>query len=429
MLKKKTYSDDEILIFDAVVVYLRNDIWQFRMRLADEKKYVRVSLNTSNRQIAVERAKQKFYEIMAAQGAGKKYFSITAKQGVEKYLEQRKLDVNAGLIVKGRLATITTHLKHWLDFIGRDTKLKDLRRADCENYFATRTKTKKTLSISAATVLNEQATINAMISWLHKRDETSIEAFDFKKLKRTDHAETVRARTVFDDNELFAINDVLLGYRKQSLAHIDSERELRKYLACTYQLIAMMTGMRRGEQLQLAWQDINLDYVNMLNGEKLKDTLIATVRVRAETSKVRNTRYYKVEDANKYFEELKAVQKFRWDEAQKQGKQVGKFEDALLFSVDFQTPLTVRNIDYWFYAAIDAAKIDKADEREIVPYCFRHTFITGLVNKGLNVATVAEMCGTSITQIERTYYHTTEQKMMVNAMPGYDYVDGVLVLR
>jgi hypothetical protein len=37
------------------------------------------------------------------------------------------------------------------------------------------------------------------------------------------------------------------------------------------------------------------------------------------------------------------------------------------------------------------------------------------------------MCGTSITQIEKTYYHTTEEKMVSNALADYDYVDGVLV--
>jgi hypothetical protein len=71
---------------------------------------------------------------MAQQLAGKTYFSKTTKQGVEEYLKQRALDVEAELIVKGRYGTIKTHLEHWLEFIGRDTKLKELERTDCENY-------------------------------------------------------------------------------------------------------------------------------------------------------------------------------------------------------------------------------------------------------------------------------------------------------
>jgi hypothetical protein len=44
-------------------------------------------------------------------------------------------DVELGHIVKGRHATIATHLQHFLSYIGKDTKLKELERTDCENYF------------------------------------------------------------------------------------------------------------------------------------------------------------------------------------------------------------------------------------------------------------------------------------------------------
>jgi hypothetical protein len=40
---------------------------------------------------------------------------------------------------------------------------------------------------------------------------------------------------------------------------------------------------------------------------------------------------------------------------------------------------------------------------------------------------VAEMCGISITQIEKTYHHTTEAKMVSNSLADFDNVDGVLV--
>ena len=56
---------------------------------------------------------------------GKTYFSLNTKEGVNNYLEHRKKDVESGLIVKGRHATIKTHLQHFLDFIGKDTKLNE----------------------------------------------------------------------------------------------------------------------------------------------------------------------------------------------------------------------------------------------------------------------------------------------------------------
>ena len=94
-----------------------------RIWLAKEKKYARFSLRTRNRDTAEAKAKKQYHELMAQQLAGKTYFSMTAKQAVDEYLKQRTKDMEAGLIVKGRLGTIKTHLEHWLKFIGKDTKV------------------------------------------------------------------------------------------------------------------------------------------------------------------------------------------------------------------------------------------------------------------------------------------------------------------
>ena len=105
------------------------------MWLAKESKYARKSLRTRGETTAVERGKAAYLEIYANLQQGKTYFSITTKEGVQQYLDFRKRDVELGHIVSGRLATIATHLQHWLSFIGKDTKLKKLERTDCENYF------------------------------------------------------------------------------------------------------------------------------------------------------------------------------------------------------------------------------------------------------------------------------------------------------
>ena len=65
--------------------------------------------------------------------------------------------------------------------------------------------------------------------------------------------------------------------------------------------------------------------------------------------------------------------------------------------------------------------------RNLVPYSFRHYFITQRINSGLDTVAVAEMCGTSPTQIQNTYYHTTEEKMVSNALADYEYKEGILV--
>ena len=130
---------------------------------------------------------------------GKSYFSITTKEGVEKHLSFRKRDVELGHIVSERLAAIATHLQHFLNFIAKDTKLKELERTDCENHFYHRHKATNT-KVKQVTVQNEQSTINALMKWLNKNGETHIESFEFKKLPRLDKGnEAIRRATLTND--------------------------------------------------------------------------------------------------------------------------------------------------------------------------------------------------------------------------------------
>lgn len=423
-LKKKAFGADEEAVFDDAIIYKRGDYWHFRMWLAKERKYARLSLKTRNRSTAVDKAKLRYHELMAQQLQGKSFFSKTTKQGVDEYLAQRHKDVEAGIIVKGRYSTIKTHLEHWLDFIGRDSKLKELERTDCENYYHERTKTKRGLSISQTTVLNEQSTINAMMSWLYKAKEAYIEAFDFKKLPRIDRGDESQRRSTFTDDEIKDISAVLEGNLAEAAKSLDEDDSLIKYVVSHYLLISIASGLRRGEQLQLRWQDIEW-LERKVGGE---DRSLVKITVRGETSKVRKTRVFVIQDHEHFDGLFKLLQPINV-KARKADPKIPRFQDTLIFSTDGIAPITVRSIDYHFTKALDQAGITSRDKRDLVPYSFRHYFITQKVNSGLLPHQVAEMCGTSAAQIEKTYYHTTEEKMISNALSGYYYKDGLLIPR
>ena len=425
-LKKQTFTADEIEIYDEAVVYKRGEYWQMRMWLGKEKKYARFSLRTRNRDTAIDKAKKYYHELMAQQLAGKTYFSKTTKQGVEEYLKQRALDVEAELIVKGRYGTIKTHLEHWLDFIGRDTKLKELERTDCENYLHSRTKTKKKINVSQTTVANEQSTINAMLSWLYKRNETYIEAFDFKPLKRIDRGDEALRRSTFTDEEVIVIKQELEKYITEAKGNVDEEGNMSKVINGYYLLISIITGLRRGEQLQLKWSDIKWLEKNV-KGQAEDDTYsLVKITVRAETTKVRKTRHFVVKDWE-YFDELFKLLQPRYVKANKENKKIKAFGDTFVFSANGMSMLTPRAIGYHFDKMIELAEIKDTDTRDLVPYSFRHYFITDRINRGATPTQVAETCGTSTAQIEKTYYHTSEAKMITNALPQFEYKDGLLI--
>ena len=199
-LKKQHFAEGEIPIFDEACIYKRGEYWQFRMWLPKENKYARKSLRTRSEATAIEKGKAAYLEIYANLQQGKSYFSITTKEGVEKYLSFRMRDVELGHIVKGRHITIATHLQHFLSFIGKDTKLKELERTDCENYFYHRHKATNG-NVKQVTVQNEQSTINALMKWLHKNGETHIDGFDFKKLPRLDNGNEAISRATLTNDE------------------------------------------------------------------------------------------------------------------------------------------------------------------------------------------------------------------------------------
>ena len=56
------------------------------------------------------------------------------------------------------------------------------------------------------------------------------------------------------------------------------------------------------------------------------------------------------------------------------------------------------------------------DTRDIVPYSLRHSMITQQIMGGLDFREIAEMCGTSMGQIERTCYHLNDAIHLTNAL-------------
>ena len=147
---------------------------------------------------------------------------MTTKEGVEKYLNFRKSDVDLGHIVKGSLATVATHLQHFLSFIGKDTKLKELERTDCENYFYHRHKSTNT-KVKQVTVQNEQGTINTLMKWLNKNGETHIDSFDFKKLPRLDKGNEAIRRATLTNDEYESLFRAMLRYRAKHNKLDDAE--------------------------------------------------------------------------------------------------------------------------------------------------------------------------------------------------------------
>ena len=94
-------------------------------------------------------------------------------------------------------------------------------------------------------------------------------------------------------------------------------------------------------------------------------------------------------------------------------------QDDLIFSIDGDEPLSKRAVLYHFHKIIALAEIEERDTRDLVPYSLRHFMITQRIMSGLSFKQIADKCGTSVAQIERTYYHLNDEIRLTNALADY----------
>lgn len=158
------------------------------------------------------------------------------------------------------------------------------------------------------------------------------------------------------------------------------------------------------------------------DGDCVQDTVeYANVTVREDTTKVNRERTF-IAPAEPFLE-LQNAQLSLSLEKNNSTKVERPTTKTLIFSTVAGKHLSYRAIAYWFSYVIHQAKIENLDKRNIVPYSFRHTYITNRVNANHPPMAIAEDCGTSLEQITNTYYHTTDRKRIANAFPD-SYFDG-----
>ena len=300
-----------------------------------------------------------------------------------------------------------------MDFIERDTKLKELDRDSCADYAKTRENPSATTTIALSTIAGEQSTINSMMKWLHKKGEVYIDGFDFETISIRNTPEEAVRRSSFTDEEVWAFRLAIPKYIEEAMKDLTDLENKARVLSGHYLLISSICGLRTGEQKQLKWKDITFQN-QTINKEEID---FVKINVRKETSKVRKSRVVKIRDME-YFHNLFNLT------TPTHSKQ--PYGENFIFSFNGINVVSQRAVTHHFKKILEAAEID-VGKRKLVPYSFRHYFITNRIKAGLSYKAVADMCGTSRAQIEKTYYHIDEDILTTQAMAGYYTIDGMIV--
>ena len=395
----------EILGGKALIFRVKasGDIWQFRMWIAEEKKYLRKTLQTTDTSTAIKRAETKYLEIYSDVKTGKKIFGITLSELICAYIAWRSKDVDGGKITAGRLLTIQSQLRNLVRYKSKDTKISGLDRSSLYDYAQwRRTDKSKTQDV---TIRNEQVTFNHMIAYAYRNGLAHFDKFDFQSIKIKD----IRTRDIFSLDEY----DDLVKYLRVWVSNkqkISAAEQLHRLLIRDCILIASNTMLRVGELWQLRWKDI--EKYEELSDESGRKVTIVTLNVRSEIAKTRRSRKVTTR-GGEYFQRLHS-------RAEHKGKNdfifCGKSGDVRLPKMMFY--------DAWA-DLMRGIGIDYK-ERNLTWYSLRHFGITCRLKAGASIFDISKIAGTGVTNIEQRYGHFDQSMARSVALKNFSFSrDGI----
>ena len=375
---------DVLDIYDGKIRIYRTthsgDVWQLRMYIQNEQKYIRKSLKTRDKDAAVKIAQDEFIKYSAKILNGEKIFSISAKDLRERYLEYVMTLVGEAQLSKGRAGNIKTFTKHFMDFVGSTTKIQNISHKFFQGYRSHRQK--KVPGITMTVVVNESITIKQMYRWAI--NEGFIQPNytpDFGRIK-VDKNEVRRESFTIEDYK--ALVDIGKNwYKKVPPAHPNRDEEIY-YRRSIQDFIVLMGnfGFRTGELLLSRFRHVRINS---------KDNT-ATVLIPAENTKVRNQR------------EITG----RRSEVFKRRMQYSPHTepDDFVFSHYRKNAMMTKELLYEYYNALTKeVKIHHTnfDDTKTL-YSLRHFWITIQLLAGkVDVYKIARYAGTSLQQIQKHY--------------------------
>ena len=401
-MSKNTKTDAEWLLGDRGEIYRMprsGDVYQCRIWVPDENKYVRKSLKTTDYPTAKQRGERLILQTMSDVASGRKLFGITLGELVDKFLEQEEERVKRGVITHGRLTTIQSQCRALLRTKPRSTKIAELDENSFRDWMVMRRKDNP--SITPVTVRNETATIGRLFDFAFIKGYSHFPKMNFERI-RISRADVGR-RDSFTIAEYEEMVKFLRIYTSKKDCPDDEERTERQKVR-DYILTLSNTLLRTGELRQLRWGDV-LRYEDRID-ETGKKVCVVNLRIRKETSKVRRPRTIWVRGGD-YIKRLKTYSAFTQP------------TDLLFTNKTGTHPFGTRELYKHWDRVMRGIGIEDHSDRKLSYYSLRHFGITMRMKSGVPIADVASVAGTSVSHIETHYRHIDDEVMIDSALRNF----------
>lgn len=397
----------EILDGQVKIYRTNSKVWQYQLWIKEEQKYVRESLQTDDKESAVNKATERFIYYRSRILKNEKVFSITSSELRDDFLIYIQNQVDNQQLSKGRQSNIKTFTKHYLKFVNEKSKIQNIPPKFFRDYLTFRRTSKSDILVSV--VINESVTIKQMYRFgVDKGHINSDYCPDFGVMKKPQD-EGIRDSFTIDEYGML-INISKNWYKDKSISDNEEEKYYRR-LCNDFILVMANGGFRTQEVRLLKWKDI----------KKISETdkgVYAEVIVRAENTKIRKSRTLEMRRGD-VFQRIKSYSNYTE-------------KDDFVFSVyDKNEVISKRRLYTVFNQLRELVSTIHSDfDNTKSLYSLRHFWITIRILAGLNVYDIAKISGTSLVQIQKHYDAATSlitsKKMNKNSLRFDEHGDVVI---
>ena len=387
---KNPYDLDSFVVMDDAKVYRRRDGGeQYWVRIYSEtdKKYIRRSLKTKNKEVATTNAKEFYKKVIQQSSTGETIITTSVSSLTKKFLQYQTLLVERGKLSPTRLRTMTRTLKRVGMFLGKSSRVGSIPREKfLQGYEEYRYKNSvKKQELDETTIHGELQIWKQMVKF----------GMDRGLVSTTTHLVYPKVsgksgrRDEFSPQEYRKITKTLNSKKYLESRGRNSYLSQRRYFIKYVFLVLCNTGCRTGEITKMLWKHLGepYEYEDENTGET-KETI--EIFVPKENTKQKKQRYVVVYgDGWKYLQEVKKFSKYT------------KPNDFVFPKYD-GTEWTLN--ERVFNNLMKDSGVDKTD-RKLTWYSCRHFYGTKRIEEGVDVYLLAEQMGTGITMIERHYGH------------------------
>ena len=397
----------EILDGQVKIYRTNSKVWQYQLWIKEEQKYVRESLQTDDKESAVNKATERFIYYRSRILKNEKVFSITSSELRDDFLIYIQNQVDNQQLSKGRQSNIKTFTKHYLKFVNEKSKIQNIPPKFFRDYLTFRRTSKSDILVSV--VINESVTIKQMYRFgVDKGHINSDYCPDFGVMKKPQD-EGIRDSFTIDEYGML-INISKNWYKDKSISDNEEEKYYRR-LCNDYILVMANGGFRTQEVRLLKWKDI----------KKISETdkgVYAEVIVRAENTKIRKSRTLEMRRGD-VFQRIKSYSNYT------------EKDDFVFSTYDKNEVISKRRLYTVFNQLRELVSTIHSDfDNTKSLYSLRHFWITIRILAGLNVYDIAKISGTSLVQIQKHYDAATSlitsKKMNKNSLRFDEHGDVVI---